>query len=78
MSLQLRARSNPVAWWWGLLTLVGSANIALWFWLYREFQKYPADGLGGKRDGRQDANHERGEQRAPNRSACHCRKGMER
>jgi hypothetical protein len=46
MSLQVRARSNPVTWWWGLLTLVGSANIALWFWLYREFQKYPADGLG--------------------------------
>ena len=46
MSLQLRARSNPVTWWWGLLTLVGSANIALWFWLYRELQKYPVDGLG--------------------------------
>jgi hypothetical protein len=46
MSLQLRARSNPVTWWWGFLTLVGAANIALWFWLYREFQKYPPDGLG--------------------------------
>lgn len=46
MSLELRSRSNPVTWWWGLLTLVGCANIALWFWLYREFQKYPADGLG--------------------------------
>jgi hypothetical protein len=29
------AWSNPVAWWWGLLTLVSGANIAAWVWLYR-------------------------------------------
>jgi hypothetical protein len=46
MSLQRRARSNPLAWWWGLLTLVSIANIAFWFLLYREF-KYPAGSLGG-------------------------------
>ena len=40
MSLQWRSRSssltwsNPVAWWWGLLTLVSGANIAGWFLLY--------------------------------------------
>jgi hypothetical protein len=31
------AWSNPVAWWWGLLALVSGANIAAWFWLYRQF-----------------------------------------
>ena len=37
MSLEWRARSgslawsNPVAWWWGLLTLVSGVNIAAWF-----------------------------------------------
>jgi hypothetical protein len=40
MSLEWRARSrslawsNPLAWWWGLLALVSSANIAAWFLLY--------------------------------------------
>jgi hypothetical protein len=40
MSMEWRARpsflawSNPLAWWWGLLTLVSSVNIAAWFWLY--------------------------------------------
>ena len=29
------AWSNPVAWWWGVLTLVSAVNIAAWFWLYR-------------------------------------------
>lgn len=29
--------SNPVARWWGLLTFVSAANIAIWFLLYREF-----------------------------------------
>jgi hypothetical protein len=45
MSLEWRAqskalagwRTNPVAWWWGFLTFVSSANIALWFLLYRHF-----------------------------------------
>ncbi len=35
MRLVLQARSNPVAWWWGMLTLVSGVNIALWFLLYR-------------------------------------------
>ena len=43
MSVEWRARSdsltwsNPVARWWGLLTFVSAANIAIWFLLYREF-----------------------------------------
>ena len=42
MSLEWQARSgslawsNPVSWWWGLLTLVSGINIAVWFALYRE------------------------------------------
>src|SRR5947208_16804039 len=36
MRLVLQARTNPLAWWWGMLTLVSGANIALWFLLYRE------------------------------------------
>jgi hypothetical protein len=53
MSLQWRARSNslawsnPLAWWWGLLTLVSGANIAVWFLLYRELHEHTAGGLGG-------------------------------
>jgi hypothetical protein len=43
MRLVLQARSNPVAWWWGMLTLVSGANIALWFLLYREL--HPIAGL---------------------------------
>ena len=40
MRLMLRARSNPLArnplaWWWGFLSLVSGANIAAWFVLYR-------------------------------------------
>ena len=44
MSLEWQARldslawSNPVSWWWGLLTLVSGVNIAVWFVLYRELQ----------------------------------------
>jgi hypothetical protein len=54
MSLEWRARSgslsrslawsNPLAWWWSLLTLVSGANIAVWFLLYRQLQ--PTSGLG--------------------------------
>src|SRR5450631_3466454 len=45
MSLEWPARSsslawsNPLAWWWGLLTLVSGANIALWRVLHRQFCK---------------------------------------
>jgi hypothetical protein len=54
MSLEWRARSgslsrslawsNPLAWWWSLLTLVSGANIAVWFLLYRQLE--PVGGLG--------------------------------
>lgn len=37
MRLLLQARSNPLAWWWALLALASSVNIALWFVLYRQF-----------------------------------------
>jgi hypothetical protein len=52
MSLEWRARSsslawsNPLAWWWGLLTLVSGVNIAVWFLLYRQLHEQPAGGLG--------------------------------
>ncbi len=52
MSLQWRARStslawsNPLAWWWSLLTLVSGANIAPWFLLYRRFHEQPIGRLG--------------------------------
>jgi len=52
MSVEWRARSsslawsNPLAWWWGLLTLVSSANIAVWFWLYRQLHEQPTGSLG--------------------------------
>src|SRR6266702_5159492 len=52
MSLEWRARpsslawSNPLAWWWGLLTVVSGANIAGWFLLYRQFHEQPTGSLG--------------------------------
>ena len=51
MSVQSPARprslawSNPVARWWGLLTLVSGVNIAVWFWLYRNLQESPPAGF---------------------------------
>jgi hypothetical protein len=45
MRLLWRVRSNPLPWWWALLTLVSSANIALWFLLYRQFRLQPAGGM---------------------------------
>jgi hypothetical protein len=44
MRLLRQARSNPLAWWWGALTLFSSGNIALWFQLYREFHAEAAGG----------------------------------
>ena len=47
MSSEWRARagtlawSNPVAWWWGLLTSVSGANIGVWFILYNQFHEQP-------------------------------------
>ena len=46
MRLEWRVRSGPLAWWWGLLTLVSGANIAFWFLLYRQLHEHPAGGLG--------------------------------
>jgi hypothetical protein len=52
MSLEWRARSsslawsNPLAWWWGLLTMVSGVNIAVWFSLYRQLHEQPAGSLG--------------------------------
>ena len=53
MSLEWRAArssslawSNPVAWWWGLLTLVSGVNIAVWFLLYHQLHQTAAGGLG--------------------------------
>jgi hypothetical protein len=52
MSLKWQARpeslawSNPVARWWGLLTLVSAANIAVWFLLYGRLPAQPSDPLG--------------------------------
>ena len=54
MSLEWRAQrsslawSNPLAWWWAMLTLVSGVNIAVWFLLYRELQ--PAAGPGSNPD----------------------------
>jgi hypothetical protein len=45
MSMEWRARpvslawSNPVVRWWGFLSLVSAANIAVWFALYRQFNE---------------------------------------
>jgi len=53
MSLEWRARStslawsNPLAWWWSLLTLVSGVNIAVWFLLYRQLHEPPAGNLAG-------------------------------
>src|SRR6202161_2792391 len=38
------AWSNPLAWWWGMLTLVSGVNVAVWFALYRELPHQPAAG----------------------------------
>jgi hypothetical protein len=40
------AWSNPLAWWWSLLTLVSGANIAVWFLLYRQLHQQPTGSPG--------------------------------
>jgi hypothetical protein len=40
------AWSNPLAWWWSLLTLVSGVNIAAWFLLYHRLHEQPAGGAG--------------------------------
>jgi hypothetical protein len=52
MSSEWRARSNslvwsnPLSWWWGMLTLVSAVNIAAWFWLYHRLHEQPTGSLG--------------------------------
>jgi hypothetical protein len=52
MSLEMHARqpalawSNPVVWWWGFLTLVSAANIAIWVALYRQFSEQASSEIG--------------------------------
>jgi hypothetical protein len=41
------AWSNPLAWWWSLLTVVSGANIAVWFLLYHRLTDQPAVNPGG-------------------------------
>jgi hypothetical protein len=56
MRLEWRARSNsltwsnPLAWWWGLLTLISGVNIAVWIVLYRQLHEQPTDGLAKASD----------------------------
>jgi hypothetical protein len=56
MSLAWQARSgsltwsNPLIWWWSLLTLVSGANIAIWFVLYHQFQQRPPSSFEGAPD----------------------------
>jgi hypothetical protein len=45
MPMLWRAKSNPLALWWAILTLVSVANIAVWFFLYRELHR-PTAGSG--------------------------------
>src|SRR5499426_4231106 len=40
-----RARQNPLAWWWAMLTLVSAINIALWVQLYRELHSQPVGSM---------------------------------
>jgi hypothetical protein len=52
MSLEWRVQSsslawsNPLAWWWGVLTVVSGVNIAVWFLLYRQLHEQPISSLG--------------------------------
>ena len=40
-------RSNPLAWWWTLLSLISGLNIALWFQLYHQVHLQQAHSLDG-------------------------------
>jgi hypothetical protein len=54
MSVQSQARSNvldrsnPLAWWWAMLTLVSGVNIAVWCWLFYRFHAEAADSLDSR------------------------------
>jgi hypothetical protein len=41
-------RSNPLAWWWALLTLVSGVNIAVWCWLFYRFHAQAAGSLDSR------------------------------
>jgi hypothetical protein len=53
MSLEWPARSGSLAWsnplarWWGLLTLVSGTNIAIWFLLYHQLSDRPTGRVEG-------------------------------
>src|SRR5215467_5756978 len=46
MRLLWRQPSNPLAWWWVLLTLASSINISLWFLLFRQLRNEPTANMG--------------------------------
>jgi hypothetical protein len=54
MSVQSQARtsvlsrSNPLAWWWALLTLVSGVNIDVWCWLFYRFHAQAAGTLDSR------------------------------
>jgi hypothetical protein len=50
MRLLWRVRSNPLAWWWGFLTLVSGTNIAVWAGLYYAFHSEAPVALVGRSD----------------------------
>ncbi len=38
--------SNPLGWWWGLLSLVSAANIGAWMFMYHYLHERPTGDLG--------------------------------
>jgi hypothetical protein len=50
MNLLWRTPSNPLGWWWALLTLVSRGNIALWFLLYRQSYTRPIGSVNSASD----------------------------
>ena len=50
MRMLWQGPSRPLAWWWALLTLASTANVALWFLLYRQFYISPTGTLGSATD----------------------------
>lgn len=47
MTLQWQTRSNPLAWWWGLLVVVSCLNVAVWFLMYHQFHQPLAETFPG-------------------------------
>jgi hypothetical protein len=45
MRLLWRAPTSPLAWWWALLAVASTTNIALWFLLYRQSLTRPTGSL---------------------------------